>query len=121
MKTNANILITSRFTSFVQGKAGMMVGGAVPLFGQIHTAAIHGDGFSNHIVGIASPAPDYATTVKKQPTSHTLDQVYERGAGVKAMKSAGMPHEEAVSRLKEISFARKAARHQKRDNIKFVI
>ena len=124
MRTNHTVLLGSnKFTSFSRGKSGgMIVGGAVPvLLGQIHTMPIHGEGFSNHIVGIASPPPTTMEIAKKQPTTYTLDQQYERGAGIKSMKSAGMPHQDAVNQLKDISFHRKAARHQKRDNIKFII
>ena len=115
------LLGSNKFTPFVSGKGGMIVGGAL-LLGVVKTMpAIHGDGFSNSIVGISSPAPAYAEIAKKQPTSYTLDQQFERGAGISSMKAVGMPRQEAVNQLNNISFHRKAAQHQKHDNIKFVI
>ena len=113
------LLGSNKFTPFVSGKGGMIVGGAL-LLGVVKTMPIHGDGFSNSIVGISSPAPAYAEIAKKQPTSYTLDQQFERGAGITSMKAVGMPHQDAVNQLNNISCHRKAA-HQKRDNIKFVI
>ena len=114
------LLGSNKFTPFVSGKGGMIVGGAL-LLGVVKTMPIHGDGFSNSIVGISSPAPNYVEVAKKQPTSYTLDQQFERGACITSMKAVGMPRQEAVNQLNNISFYRKAAQHQKRDNIKFVI
>ena len=110
------LLGSNKFTPFVSGKGGMIVGGAL-LLGVVKTMpAIHGDGFSNSIVGISSPAPNYVEVAKKQPTSYTLDQQYERGAGITSMKSAGMPHQYAVNQLKDISFHRKALLRRNQKN-----
>lgn len=124
MRTNHMVLMTgNRFTPFAAGKTNMHVGGAVPvLLNRVRTMPEHvGEGFSNHIVGIHSPPPAYATYTKSPPTTHTPEQQYTKGAGLEGAKSAGMSHNEAVNRLKEISFHNKSARHQKRDNIKFII
>ena len=124
MRTNHMVLLNGKFTPFVHGKTNLQVGGQVSvLLNKIKTMPDHmeGAGFSNHIVGIISPPPPTVTYTKMAPTTRTAEQQYVKGAGLEGAKAAGMSHNEAVNRLKEISFNSKAARHQKRDNIKFII
>jgi hypothetical protein len=118
------LLSGKRFTPFVHGKTNLHVGGQISvLLNKVKTMPDHmeGSGFSNHIVGIISPPPLNVTYTQRAPTTHSAEQQYVKGVGLDGAKAAGMSHNEAVNRLKEISFHSKAAKHQKRDNIKFII
>ena len=122
MRGNSLVVIPSanRFIAFGHSKGNKVVGGDL-LLGKYPSMPIHGEGFSNHIIGIASPPPSYSSTPKKAPKQYSAAEQYERGSGLHDQKSAGVPNSEAVAHLSQISFARKQVKHQQRDNIKFVV